>query len=123
MPVMRLGRIRDLRKFCQDFSRAMPRSTDALAVARAPVDGAPGEGEFTSRWPFESGGDPGAGVLVGAVCEDRDALALADSDDAGMRAAVRSWVRPGSAGEIHRSSSRGSVRTRTFTPCRRRLAE
>lgn len=31
---------------------------------------------------FESGGDPGAGALVGAVSEDRDALTLADSDDA-----------------------------------------
>ena len=35
MTVMRLGLMRDLRKICQDFSRAMPRSTGALAWARA----------------------------------------------------------------------------------------
>jgi hypothetical protein len=31
MAVMRLGLMRDLRKICQDFSRATPRSTGALA--------------------------------------------------------------------------------------------
>lgn len=34
MTAMWLGLMRDLRKICQDFSRAMPRSTGALAVAR-----------------------------------------------------------------------------------------
>lgn len=35
MTVMRLGLMRDLRKICQDFSRAMPRSTGVRAWARA----------------------------------------------------------------------------------------
>ncbi len=35
MTLMRLGLIRDLRKICQDFSRAMPRSTGARAADRA----------------------------------------------------------------------------------------
>ncbi len=47
-----------------------------------PVDGSLGEGELTTRWSFESGGDPGAGALVCAVGEDRDALTLAGLDDA-----------------------------------------
>lgn len=34
MTVMRLGLLRDPRKICQDFSRAMLRSTGALAAAR-----------------------------------------------------------------------------------------
>lgn len=34
MTVMRLGLMRDLRKICHDFSRAMRRSTGALAAAR-----------------------------------------------------------------------------------------
>ncbi|OEJ30117.1 hypothetical protein BGK67_00875 [Streptomyces subrutilus] len=33
--VMRLGLHRDLRKICQDFRRATPRSTGARAAARA----------------------------------------------------------------------------------------
>jgi hypothetical protein len=43
MTVMRFGLMRDLRKICQDFSRAMPRSTGARAAARAP-HGAPARG-------------------------------------------------------------------------------
>ncbi len=39
------------------------------------------------------------------------------------RAAVRSWVRPGSAGEIHSSLPAGSATTCTFTPWRRCLWE
>jgi hypothetical protein len=35
MTLMRLGLMRDLRKICQDFSRAMPRSTGARAADRA----------------------------------------------------------------------------------------
>jgi len=35
MTVMRFGLMRDLRKICQDFSRAMPRSTGVRAAARA----------------------------------------------------------------------------------------
>jgi hypothetical protein len=41
MTVMRFGLMRDLRKICQDFSRAMPRSTGARAAARA---------RLTVRW-------------------------------------------------------------------------
>jgi hypothetical protein len=83
MTVMRLGLMRDLRKICQDFSRAMALSTGALAWARA---------RLTVRWagvssppggrPFEAGGDPGARAGVGAVGEDGHALAFADPDDA-----------------------------------------
>ncbi|OIK28464.1 hypothetical protein VT52_007430 [Streptomyces malaysiense] len=40
-----------------------------------------------------------------------------------MRGAVRSWVRPGRAGEVHGRFPSGSVAACTFTPCRRCLAE
>lgn len=41
MTVMRSGLMRDLRKICQDFNRAMARSTGALTRARA---------RLTARW-------------------------------------------------------------------------
>lgn len=57
------------------------------------------------------------------VGEYRDALALADLDVPGVRAAVRSWARPGSTGEIHSGRPAVSVATCTFTSCRRCLSE
>lgn len=77
---MRLGMMRDPRKICQDLNRVMPRSTGALAATRAPVDGSLGEGEFTARWPFESGGASGAGAHIGTLSEDRDTSSFADTD-------------------------------------------
>jgi hypothetical protein len=40
-----------------------------------------------------------------------------------VRAAVRSWARPGRVGESYSSRPAGSVTTCTFTPCRRCLWE
>lgn len=41
MTVMRLGLTRDLRKICQEYSGAMPRTTGSLAAAKA---------RLTARW-------------------------------------------------------------------------
>lgn len=46
------------------------------------VDTAPRGSELPAGRSFEAGGDPGAGARVGAIGEDRDALTLADPDDA-----------------------------------------
>lgn len=82
MTVMRLGLMRDLRKICQDFSSAMPRSTGArgwasarLTVCWVRVSSPPGR-------PSQAGGGVEAGARVGAVGEDSHALALAYPDDA-----------------------------------------
>lgn len=103
--VMRFRLHRDLRKICQDYRRATPRSTGARAAVRAPVGGLLGEGEFLQGLAFDAGAHPGAAALVGEVGQNGDALALAD------------------AGESHSSRPPGSVTTRTFTPCRRCLWE
>ena len=58
MTVMRLGLIGDLRKICQDFSCAMPRSTGALAAARA---------WLTVRWGWVS--SPPGGRLSPVVTQ------------------------------------------------------
>ena len=44
------------------------------------VEGALGGGEFSAGWSFEAGGDVRSGAGVGAVGEDWDALAFADTD-------------------------------------------
>ena len=49
---------------------------------QGPVDRPLGGGEFPPGGRLIGGGDPGAGADVGAVGEDRDALAFADPDDA-----------------------------------------
>ena len=91
--------MRELRKIWQDFSRAMPRLTCSLAVARALL---------TVRW-VRVGSAPGRflspvasqdACAQGAVGKGRDALAFADSENVGAGRG-QSWLRPGSAGEIH----------------------
>lgn len=79
MTVMRLGLMRDLRKICQDFSRAMPRSTGARAWVSA---------RLTVHWASSPPGGrltpvvtQAPAALVGAVGQDRDALPFADPDD------------------------------------------
>ncbi|CAM5541127.1 hypothetical protein SHIRM173S_05388 [Streptomyces hirsutus] len=58
MTVMRLGLMRDLRKICQDFSRAMARSTGARVWARA---------RLTVRWVGVS--SPPGGRLSAVVTQ------------------------------------------------------
>lgn len=54
-------------------------------------------GQLPAGRPSAPGGYPGAGALVGAVGQNGHALAFADPDDPVVRAAVRSWHRPGKA--------------------------
>ena len=61
MTVIRLGLIRDLRKIYRDFSRAMARSTGALAWASA---------RLTVRWVGVTS-PPGGGQVVGAARHGR----------------------------------------------------
>lgn len=122
--VIRFGLHRDLLKIRQDLRRAMPRSTGAREVAQCPVDRPFCRGQVPAGWASASGGDPWAGTRVGAVGQDGDALALADPDDAWwVRAAVRSWHRPGRAGEAQGIWPARSVTTWPFPPWRRCLWE
>lgn len=54
-----MGPMRDPRKICQDFGRAMPRSTGARAVARA---------RLTVRWVSVS--SPPGGRLMPVVSQE-----------------------------------------------------
>jgi hypothetical protein len=80
MTPMRLGLVRDLRKICQDFSRAMARSTGARAGDRARFS-VRSVGGFAAWRAAVGGGDPVARSDVGHVGEDRDALARAGPED------------------------------------------
>ena len=106
MDVIRLGLMCDPRKICQDFSRAMPRSTSARARASAWLT-VRWVGAVRARAAFETGGHPGAGALIGALGQNGDTLSFADPDDAvrgprsgrwpstGERVRSTAGVRPG----------------------------
>jgi hypothetical protein len=86
--VMRWGLYAGSAEDWPGFSRAMPRSTGAWR-GKSPGRRCAGWGVSSpARWSLEPGGESGAGVLVGAVGEAWDTLALADPDDLWVRAAA-----------------------------------
>lgn len=78
--VMRFGLHRDPRKTRQDSRRATPRSTGALAAARARLT-VFSVRVSSCRAAFDARGQPGSAALVGEIGQDGDALALTDADD------------------------------------------
>jgi hypothetical protein len=64
MTLMLLGLMRDLRKICQDFKRAMPRSTGARAADRVTVQVLPAVGDGPPLAVLTQRHDRGRGVQV-----------------------------------------------------------
>lgn len=85
MTVMWLGLMRDPRKICQDFSRAMPHSTDARAAARA---------RLTVRWPelFPAAPRPAQQALLDAAPADGPLLTLIEIDTGGGKTEMALWL-------------------------------
>ncbi|MEY9997202.1 hypothetical protein ABIE67_009234 [Streptomyces sp. V4I8] len=116
MDVIRFGLHRALRTMRQDFRRATPRSTGARAAESA---------RLTVRWVSDK--SPPGGRLTGVLTHG-PAPRQARSASTGtprrsqvrmirwVRAAVKSWARPGSAGDSHSSRAAGSFTTCTFHP-------
>lgn len=118
MMLIRLGLMRDLREMCKDFNRAMPHATGARVVDRARFLVRSVRVSSSVGRAARGSGDPVACTDVGHVGEDRDTLGPQIRRILWVRAAVRPWVRPGSAGNSHGITPAGSVTTCTFTPCR-----
>lgn len=98
MTVMRFGLRRALRRILPGLQRFHAAFDRCPGCGQGPVGGELGEGGFTARWPFEPGGDPGAGARVGTVGEDGHTLAFADPDHPVVRCSGEVMGAPGRAG-------------------------